>query len=175
MNIQKPLTYSIAGLLLLSLVGACGREPVTSSIPVAQDESAQVRVRLQDIQAAFNRGDLKTLMDDFTEDAVISGQGEPDVVGRDAIHRMYDEALSQVGMKVSFHTDEIHTAGDLAFERGTYQVEISDKASGEPIGLADNRHVHILRKGSDGKWRTWRMFVNSPRGGQPPPLPPPGG
>lgn len=164
---------AVAAVLLVAItLTGCARDATVVTPPAPSDDSAAVHAVLADVADAFNRSDLDAAMQVFTEDAVISGQGEPDVVGAAAIRSMYEAAIAQVGMKVVFHTEEVHTVGDLAFERGTYTVDLTDKASGAPIGRMDNRHVHVMRKGADGKWRTWRMMVNSPRGGAPAPLPP---
>lgn len=163
------------GVLLLLCLAACAGDPVPVPVPAAADAGAdaagEIRAVLRDIESAFNRGDLVAAMEHFTADAVISGQGEPDVVGAEAIRQMYGAALGQVAMKVAFRTEEIQAIGDLAVERGTYTVEIIDKATGNAVGLMDNRHMHVMRRDVDGKWRTWRMMVNSARGGRPPLLP----
>jgi ketosteroid isomerase-like protein len=51
--------------------------------------------------------------------------------------------------------------GDLAYERGTYTIEVKDQATGAPVAEIHNRHIHIFKHQPDGRWQTWRMMTNS--------------
>ncbi len=63
-------------------------------------------------------------------------------------------------MKVAFSTEEVEVFGDLAYERGTYTLQVLDKTDGQVTQEIENRHVHIFRRQADGSWKTWRMIVN---------------
>jgi ketosteroid isomerase-like protein len=98
----------------------------------------------------------------FTEDAVQFNPGMPDVVGRDAIRRLYADALSQNDIKVQFHTREVVVAGDIAYEGGTYDIILKPRNDPKAASITvTNRHVHVLKRQADGAWKTWRMMTNS--------------
>jgi ketosteroid isomerase-like protein len=62
---------------------------------------------------------------------------------------------------VRFKSEEIETFGDLAYERGTHVLTISDKVTGQTLQTATNRHVHVFKRQRSGEWKTWRMITNS--------------
>ena len=154
--------FRLAALFpLLALLG-CAGEPTThqASPGVSATDVAAIRSLLNRIQQTFNSGDLNAFMPVFADDAVLLAPGAPDAVGRDAIRAVYEAALDQANMQVAFKTQEIKVSGDLAFERGTYTIHVTDKTSGRPLAEATNRHIHIFRRQPDGAWKTWRMMVN---------------
>jgi uncharacterized protein (TIGR02246 family) len=153
--------YGIAVLMAVTLAG-CATPPAADPIAPVSTEADETAIRqvLADTQQRFNAGDLDAFMPVFASDAVIMAPSAPDVVGFEAIRTMYRDAFEQVAMQVNFSTDEIEVFGDLAYERGTYTLHVSDKASGEVIQEVENRHIHIFRRQADGSWKTWRMMVN---------------
>jgi uncharacterized protein (TIGR02246 family) len=153
---------SLTSLFLLLALAGCG-----SGSSAETDEKA-VRDLLAHIQQSFNAGNLDEFMPVFADDAVMMNQGQPDVVGKDAIRAVYDGALAQLDIQTRFDTEELQVAGDLAYERGTYTLHMKDKSSGQSLPEVKNRHIHIFRRNADGKWQTWRMMTNS--GAVPPPM-----
>lgn len=144
----------LAGLCLLLVMGGCAPRSTEG------DEKA-IRELLAHIQQSFNSGNLDEFMPVFADDAVMTSQGLPDVTGPAAIRAVYEGALAQLDMQVRFQTDELNVFGDLAYERGTYTIEMKDKATGQNLPEVHNRHIHIFKRQPDGQWRTWRMMTNS--------------
>jgi uncharacterized protein (TIGR02246 family) len=151
----------LTGLCVLLVMAGCAQR-------AAGDDEKAVRDLLAHIQQSFNAGNLDEFMPVFAEDAVMSNQGFADVAGRPAIRAVYEGAMAQVNMQVHFVTEELNVFGDLAYERGTYTIEMKDKASGQSLPEVHNRHIHIFRRQPDGQWQTWRMMTN---GTQAPPVP----
>jgi uncharacterized protein (TIGR02246 family) len=156
--------------LLLALSACAGKTDAPSvSQDTRQADEAAVRTLLANIQSSFNAGNLDDFMPVFADDAVLMAQGLPNVVGAPAIRAVYEGALSQMDIKTVFNTEEIQVFGDLAYERGTYILKLSEKGSGKSLGEVNNRHVHVFRKQSDGRWKTWRMMTNSAEAAPAPP------
>lgn len=121
-------------------------------------DDAAIRRTLGELEERINRGDLG-FVDVFTRDAVVVAPDTPDVVGYDAIRALYAQTLAQVSLMVHFTTEEIVVNGDLAFERGSYTLKITDKTSGRVVQDVVNRHIHMMKRQPDGSWKTWRMMV----------------
>jgi uncharacterized protein (TIGR02246 family) len=125
-----------------------------------QSDEAAVRRTIADLEQRINQGDTG-FVNVFANDAVIIAPSAPDVVGFDAIRKMYTDLMKQDSMTVHFSTEEVAVTGDMAFEHGTYTLRITDKTTGRVLQDARNKHVHIFKRQSDGTWKTWRMMVNS--------------
>lgn len=147
------MKWIIAALLA---IGLC----VCASRPVAVADEASVRQTIAGIEQQINRGDIG-FVNVFANDAVIIAPSAPDIVGLDAIRKMYTDLMKQASMTVHFSTEEVAVTGDMAFEHGTYTLRIADKATGRLLQDAKNKHVHIFKRQPDGTWKTWRMMVSS--------------
>jgi uncharacterized protein (TIGR02246 family) len=147
--------------MVIVLSGCSSNPAATRAGPErAKAEEAVIRRTFADLEERINKGD-PGFVDIFAKDAVIIAPAAPDVVGFDAIRTMYTSMMKQVSMAVHFSTDEVAVAGDLAYERGTYTLKITDKASGRVLQDVRNKHLHILKRQPDGTWKTWRMMVSS--------------
>jgi uncharacterized protein (TIGR02246 family) len=125
-----------------------------------QADEAAIRRTLADLERRINQGDAG-FVDVFAKDAVIIAPSAPDIVGYDAIRRVYEDLMKQALLTVHFATSEIVVSGDLAYEHGTYTLRIVDKISGKMLQDARNKHIHILKRQPDGTWKTWRMMVSA--------------
>jgi uncharacterized protein (TIGR02246 family) len=149
---------------VLLCIAGCGTKapPLADTAARQQQDVAAVHAFIDQVRDTFNGGDLDTFMQVFTEDAVQFNPGMPDVVGRDAIRRLYADALSQNDIKVQFHTREVVVAGDIAYEGGTYDIILKPRNDPKAASITvTNRHVHVLKRQADGAWKTWRMMTNS--------------
>jgi uncharacterized protein (TIGR02246 family) len=175
--VRLSVTRVLVVACLFLTLSACGGKPdvAAASGSSKQADEAAIRALLGNIQSTFNAGNLDEFMPVFADDAVISSQGSPDVVGAPAIRAMYEAALNQMGIQVSFDTQELEVFGDVAYERGTFVLKLSEKGTGKALAEVQNRHIHMFRRQADGQWKTWRMFANSAEAipaGPPPGAPP---
>jgi ketosteroid isomerase-like protein len=70
-------------------------------------------------------------------------------------------SVQQATLKMAMHPSEVVAMGDYAYERGTYELTVTDKATGKVLQDVRNNDVHIFRRQADGAWKTWRMLVSS--------------
>jgi len=162
LNVSRVLLLCVSALL-----AACSPPAPPTVASTAQSAAADerdIREFLHRIEEIFDASDLEAAASVFTDDAVISAHGAPDAIGNAAIR----EPMAQVKLGARFNTEEIRVLGDLAYERGTYTLTVSDKATGQVLSTAVNRHIHVLQRQPSGGWKTWRMMTNSPT---PPPTP----
>jgi uncharacterized protein (TIGR02246 family) len=157
---------SIRGVVVISALvtalAACAERAADPS-PAADTAAdvAAIEAVLERIEQTFTSGDLDAGMTIFTDDAVIMGQGAPDVAGREAIRAGYEELMSQFDIAADLRSEEIEIDGDLAYERGTYTLKLTQKSTGQVVTEVENRYVHIFKRQPDGGWKEWRMMVNS--------------
>ena len=61
---------------------------------------------------------------------------------------------------VRFSIDEVEGAGDLAYARGTYEMDVA--VPGAPAPVHDKgKFIEIWKKQSDGSWKVARDIFNS--------------
>jgi ketosteroid isomerase-like protein len=149
----------VAGLVLAGCTVPSAPPPAEPAADArAEADAAAIRRTLEVLEQRINRDDIG-FVEVFTSDAVVVAPDTPDVVGFDAIRAMYTDALAKMHLAVHFTTEEIVVTGDLAFERGSYTLKVTDKASGQVLQDVTNRHIHMMKRQPDGSWKTWRMMV----------------
>lgn len=152
-------TLALAVVAIVALSGcAAPPAPAATAPDRTEADAAAIRRTLDDLEQRVNRGDIG-FVDVFTGDAVVVAPDTPDVVGIDSIRSLYADTLAKVNLKMHFTTEEVVVAGDLAYERGRYTLQVTDKASGQVLQDVTNRHIHMMKRQPDGSWKTWRMMV----------------
>ncbi len=158
-SLTRPVTFAFAALAIAALSGcAAPPAPAATRPDRSEADAAAIRRTLADLEQRVNRDDIG-FVDVFTSDAVVIAPDTPDVVGIDAIRALYTDTLAKMHLTMHFTTEEIVVEGDLAYERGRYTLKVSDKASGQVLQDATNRHIHIMKRQPEGSWKTWRMMV----------------
>ena len=157
----KQVGCAVTAIIAVTL-GSCTTDRRTRSGDADQVKADEVAVRrtLADTERRINEGDLG-FVDVFAKDAIIIAPSTPNIIGLDAIRRAYAGALKQTFMEVHFSTEEVAIAGELAYERGTYTLRTLDRVSRRVLQDVKNKHIHILKRQSDGTWKTWRLMTNS--------------
>jgi ketosteroid isomerase-like protein len=158
---KKPKTGAVIALAALALgLAGCGRN--SGTVHDAAADEAAIRSSLNEIANAFNTGDYDGMFARYRDDVLVSAPGQPEIVGKAAWRAGLAQLPPNVAMKMRFDTVEVSVSGDLAYERGTFTMDMADKASGAKVGSVTNRHVHIFRREPDGRWLGWRLMENSP-------------
>ncbi len=153
---QLKRTTGLALLALLTLA-ACAKTPAHD--PVA--DAAAIRHVLDEIARTFNAGDYDGMFAQYADDVLVSAPGQPEIVGKDAWRAGLAQLPQGVSLVMRFDTQELEVSGDIGYERGTFTMDIFDKPGGTKVGSVTNRHVHVFKRGADGKWLGWRLMENS--------------
>lgn len=124
----------------------------------SQDLADIERVALE-WQHGWLKADAEALMALFGDDPVLMPQGQPAVLGREAIGSMYRALFRAFEVQVGGEVLEVEVAGDLAYIWSTYSLKATPKARGEP--LEDVGMSVFLLKRQEGGWRIARLIANS--------------
>jgi uncharacterized protein (TIGR02246 family) len=117
----------------------------------------------QRIAGALSTGDLVTLADCYTEDAMLLPPHRPPVAGRVAIAAFYREVLARFAPVLSTEVAEVEVEGDLAYLRGTFHERLVPRGAGKPLEVVGKFLLIARRDPSDGSWRFHRDMYNSDR------------
>ena len=152
----------LAGLVLTAALSACAPAAPPPPPDTTAEDTAAINALRDAWVAAFNAADAEALANMYTEDAIDMGSNEPSLTGRAAIR---DSFVAQFGMgkgTATVTSEELQLAGDWAYDRGMFTLTMTPAAGGDPMTLANDRYLVILRKQADGTWKLARLINNSP-------------
>ena len=132
--------------------------PPEHSTPQA-DVEALNHVRAAHI-AALNDGDVNAWVAAFTNDGVQMPPHAPANLGRESIRAWSQAFLTPFRVAFTLAVDEVQAAGNWAFERGTYTITLTPKASGEPLQDI-GKYLTIYQRQPGGAWGMARDIWNS--------------
>lgn len=129
-------------------------------------ESAATQVAVREIRTlheaalvGLRKGDLDSVMAVYADDVISQPPGQPARVGKAAVRSMWEEVLAGFHVQVHVNILEVHVTGDWAFERGTFEMQLSPKVGGPSINDT-GKYLDVLRQ-AGGEWRYWRVTWNS--------------
>jgi ketosteroid isomerase-like protein len=155
MNRVLPLALAVLGATTAT---ACtpGAKAATDTGKIEQAIKAQEAQWQQD----YAKRDLNALAGHYADDAVFGGPGDPlattDVARRQALQGLVDDP----NMKLTFASDRVQVAqsGDLAYSRGGYTMQLTDKATNKPV-TSKGTYLTVWDKQTDGSWKAVEDFV----------------
>jgi uncharacterized protein (TIGR02246 family) len=142
-------------------------EPVKAADPQA-DKAAIDKVR-DDFAAAFNAGDAAKVASLYSENAVVMGGSSPTAQGKAAIEANNKAFFDQFTAKITIAPGVTKTSGDLAYDQGTYTMELTPKTGGGKPMMDEGRYLIVLEREGEA-WKVVADMDNK----IPPPPPPPG-
>jgi uncharacterized protein (TIGR02246 family) len=168
---MKSILILVLALVLAGCAAATEEKAVeTKATDTKADMDALNKVR-DDFIAAFNAGDAAKVGDMYVEDAVaMPGDGSPTVQGRAAIIERNKGLFAANSAKITLTPGRTEVSGDLAYDQGTYKMEVTPKAAGGKTVTEEGRYLVVLRREASG-WKVIEDIDNSIK----PPAPAPAG
>ena len=109
--------------------------------------------------AAFNAGDVDTVVSLYTDDVVVMPPSEPSLHGREAVRQWLEAFFENHTARQSLINDEVVVIGDWAWMRGHFTLVIERRdAPGEV--RHEGKHLVIWRRQEDGSWMAARDIWN---------------
>ena len=118
--------------------------------PFATSDEARIAAASRAFSVAYVSGDLKTLGELYTHDAVLLPPNR-DVLGRDAIREYFTSGPNRKQVAHAMVSIELLVDGDTAIDMGTWNSTWQRKD--EPAQSASGRYLVVWRRGKDGAWR----------------------
>ena len=113
-----------------------------------------------DWRSGWLAGDPDALLSLYAEEPVLMPQGQPAIVGKDAIRAAYQAVLKEVVIKSKGALMEVETSGDWGYFWSTYTLTATPKAGGRPI-RSKGKSVFIVKRQPRGAWKIARLIGNS--------------
>jgi uncharacterized protein (TIGR02246 family) len=101
--------------------------------------------------AALNDGDVNAWVGAFTADGVQMPPNAPANLGQERIRAWSQAFLAPFQVIFALAVDEVHVAGDWAFERGSYTITLTPKTGGEPMQDI-GKYITVYKRQPSGAW-----------------------
>ena len=111
-----------------------------------------VKAVLDQWLTGLDSGDLEQMAATCDPEVIVCNEHQPTTVGIQAIRDKYAPRIEAATFKSGFDTQHIKVYGDFALIIGRYDVEVTDKASGEKK-FAEGRLALNYRRHPDGSWK----------------------
>jgi uncharacterized protein (TIGR02246 family) len=110
--------------------------------------------------AGFNARDAARISATYTADAVLMPPNQGTVTGRDAIKAFNKNLFESYSAKIAFAPAETKIFGDRALDRGTYMIELTEKAGGGR-SKEEGKYLVLLQRQADGSWKVTHDIDNT--------------
>jgi ketosteroid isomerase-like protein len=109
--------------------------------------------------AAFNREDVATILAIYAPDVVVMPPDRADLHGREAVGRwLAGFFLEQAAKQILVH-DEVVAHGDLAFLRGSFELQLRSRKT-DTTSRVRGKHLVLWRRDDDDRWLAIRDIWN---------------
>jgi uncharacterized protein (TIGR02246 family) len=157
-----------AAVLLFPLVvaTACTAPAGDEAANQAGPDPAAVRQAIDAVNAAFatglEAGDVEALVASYDPEAVVMPPNQPGARGTAAIREALSGMLSALTVTdMTLTTQDVHVAGNMAVETGTYAMTSQPKDGSAPASTDNGKFVVVWRQQADGSWKLFRDIFNS--------------
>ena len=144
---------------IISLMGAAALLLACTEQPLTTEAEQAIRDLHEGATVALGEGDLDGLMAVYADDVISLPPGQPALVGRAAVRAVWEASLAEYDVQVTVDIEEVRVTAEWAFERGTFEMQLTPKAGGPTISDI-GKYLDVLRQ-VDGQWKYWRMSWNS--------------
>lgn len=117
-----------------------------------------------DWRSGWLSGNADALVSLFVEDPVVLPQGQPAIVGKEALRSIYKALLKEVVIRSRGRLVEVEASGNWGYFWSTYTLSATPKAGGKPT-RSKGKSVFIVKRQTDGAWKIARLIDNSDEAG----------
>jgi uncharacterized protein (TIGR02246 family) len=140
------LTFVISGLT--------GCEAAAKSPGLTDADKAQITAHREAFVKAVRSNDAAAMAATFSDDAMYLAGDQKEVIrGRQAIEKLFRGQQPSEPLDYSVTPLEINGTGDLAYEVGMFTIKWTPEGATKS-SVATGKHVWILKKQSDGSWKS---------------------
>jgi len=158
---MKLILSLTAALLLAGCVTATEEKKEAATITDAKADMDAINKIREDFITAFNAGDAAKIGDLYADDAVqMPGDGSPTLKGRAAIIERNKGFFEAFNVKMTITPSRNAVSGDLAYDEGTYAIELTPKKAGSKPMSEEGRYVIVLRREAGG-WKVIEDIDNT--------------
>lgn len=107
-------------------------------------------------QATYATGDIKTVMQFFTDDCLLVGGTGKVVNGLEEIRAYYTASMGSFETTIEDNLEELEVNGDFGFSRGTYGLTLKSREDGSVMKRGG--HFLVLFKREPSSLHGWIIY-----------------
>ena len=124
------------------------------------DDLTAIKKLAMDWDAGWDSGDAEALLAFYADSPILLPQGQPAIVGKDAIRSMYQSVFKDFIIRGKGKVVEVDVSGSLGYFWSSYSLTATPKASGNPV-TARGKSLFIVKRQDDNSWKIARLIDNS--------------
>ncbi len=125
----------------------------------AEDLAAVKKLALN-WSSGWDSGDVEALLDLYADEPLLLPQGQPVVVGKNAIRSLYQSVFEGYTIKGEGELVEVEIAGDWGYFWSRYSITATAKANGNTT-TSQGKSLFIVKRQGDNSWKITRLIDNS--------------
>jgi ketosteroid isomerase-like protein len=144
----------VFGLIIFCVTATASAESSKNS-GTAADRAAIEKLHQGDVTATLNNNadELAAL---WAEDAILLGEGEAPVSGRQSLRDAYAKDPAKI-LKYSPHIENLEIRGNVAYEWGRFVASVRE-ADNKPVIEFQGRFLRVMARQPDGNWKFTRIM-----------------
>jgi ketosteroid isomerase-like protein len=154
---NKVTPFAIAALAAMTATGCTsGAKAHADAAGIEQSIRAQEAQWQKDYAAK----DINALAGHYADDAALGGPGDPLATSDSERRKALQNLIIDPNLKISFGSDRVQVAdaGDMAYSRGHYTLQLTDKATNKPM-TSEGSYLTVYKKEADGSWKAVEDFI----------------
>jgi ketosteroid isomerase-like protein len=125
-----------------------------------QADKLEIEQMIKRVEAAENRHDVNTMLEDMIDDPLLHLCSVPPVKGQDAVRQLYGAFFETfVSTRITSQQIQVSSSGDMAWDYGVY---VNEYQSPDGRTKEEGKYLGIYHK-VDGKWKG-AVFCITPNG-----------
>jgi len=161
---MKRYTGMATVIAALAFAGCAGKKDASSEACMKRrnEDIKAIEKLAADWRSGWLAGDVEALLSLYADEPVLMPQGQPAVIGKDAIRPLYQAVLKEVAIKSEGKLMEVEASGDWGYFWSTYRLTATPKAAGKTVE-SEGKSLFIVKRQSGGAWKIARLIDNSSR------------
>ena len=157
---MKKLFMVLPLVFLLCFTFSCQKAEEVAEEPAVDIEAevAAIESLMNQVEKAFNEGDLDAYMATIADDAIVMPPGESALIGKEAIQDWYG-FIESMSFDMKIFIDELEVSGDWAFHRSHWKGSWIAEDSGQKTEI-ESKDIGILKRQPAGSWKVTHTIWN---------------
>ena len=124
------------------------------------EDVTAIKKLAKDWNNGWDQSDTEALLSLYTTDPILMPQGQPAVMGKNAIRSLYRSLFKEFTVKGKGKVVEVEVSGDLGYFWSSYSLTAMPNAGGAKI-KSKGKSLFIVKRQDDNSWKIARLMDNS--------------